>query len=120
MNPSHECADDPILRFQLGDKSAFAELVDGFHPRLTVFFYRHFWDQGLSEDLPKLTDVLLDMVCRPSFDPNEIERERVVILEEIAMYRDNPAQHVEDLLGEAAWPDTSLGRPITGEDQVSV
>ncbi|MEM7015089.1 MAG: pitrilysin family protein, partial [Verrucomicrobiota bacterium] len=72
--------------------------------------------QGLSEDLPKLTEVLLDMVCRPSFDPNEIERERVVILEEIAMYRDNPAQHVEDLLGEAAWPDTSLGRPITGSD----
>lgn len=73
-----------------------------------------FYTRGLSENLAALTDVLLDIVCSPTFDPGEIEREREVILEEISMYRDTPSQHVEDLLGEAAWPDHALGRPITG------
>ncbi|MFT5466868.1 MAG: putative Zn-dependent peptidase [Verrucomicrobiales bacterium] len=73
-----------------------------------------FFTRGLTENLGELTEVLLDIVCRPTFDPAEIEREREVILEEISMYRDTPSQHVEDLLGEAAWPDHALGRPITG------
>lgn len=73
-----------------------------------------FYTRGPSESLAQLTDVLLDITCRPTFDPMEIEREREVILEEILMYRDMPSQHVEDLLGEAAWPDHALGRPITG------
>lgn len=76
--------------------------------------------QGPAETLPHLADVLMDMFCRPSFDPVEMEREREVVLEEIASYQDNPAQHVEDLLGLAAWPDHALGRPITGtEDTVA-
>lgn len=78
-----------------------------------------FYTRGPAESLPNLADVLLDMFCRSTFDPVEIEREREVILEEIAMYRDNPSQHIEDLLGHAAWPDHPLGRAITGsEDSV--
>ena len=73
-----------------------------------------FYTRGPAETLPGMADVLLDMICHPNCDPVEIEREREVILDEIHMYCDNPAQHVEDLLGAAAWPDHPLGRPITG------
>ena len=44
----------------------------------------------------------------------EIEREREVIREEIMMYRDNPAQHAQELLSETMWPRHPLGQPLTG------
>lgn len=59
-------------------------------------------------------DVLGDMLCNPLFDERELEKERQVILEEIAMAADDP----EDLIFEACqqkfWPNHSLGRPILG------
>lgn len=64
--------------------------------------------------LARLVDVLFDLYREPAFPAAEVDREREVIEEEILMYRENPSQHVEDLLGEAAWPDAALGRSITG------
>jgi len=75
-----------------------------------------YFAHGPREGLNTMASVLLDMFLHPTFDPTEIEREREVILEEIAMYRDTPSQHVEDLLSSAAWPDHALGRPITGAE----
>lgn len=59
-------------------------------------------------------DVLADMVRRPTLAPADIERERDVIVEEIQMYRDQPAQWVEELLGGLMWVRHPLGRPIAG------
>lgn len=42
---------DPILRFREGDRNAFNDLVEQYAPRLSVFFYRHFWDRAQAEDL---------------------------------------------------------------------
>lgn len=75
-----------------------------------------FYTRGPAETLPAMADVLIDIYCNASFDPQEIEREREVVIEEIAMYRDNPSQHVEDLLAAAAWPGHPLGLPITGTE----
>ncbi len=76
--------------------------------------------RGPAETFARLAVVLADLYQHPTIDPAELEREREVVLEEIAMYRDNPAQHVEDLLGLAAWPNHPLGMPITGsEDSVA-
>ena len=61
-----------------------------------------------------LFDVLTDMVENSVFAPDEIERERGVILEEIKMYEDQPSQVVQDRLNELLWPRHGLGRPITG------
>ena len=49
-------------------------------------------------------------------DPVEIEKERNVIKEELAMYLDQPHQHVQELLNETLWPDHPLGRPLTGTE----
>ncbi len=59
-------------------------------------------------------DVLADMVRRPTLAVSDIDRERAVIVEEIQMYRDQPAQWVDDLLGELMWVGHPLGRPIVG------
>ena len=61
-----------------------------------------------------LFDVLLDMVENSLFAADEVERERGVILEEIKMYDDQPAQLVQERLNALLWPGNALGRPITG------
>jgi predicted Zn-dependent peptidase len=66
------------------------------------------------DHLPALLDVLQDMFLASTFDPAEIEKERDVIEEELAMYLDQPAQHIEELLNETVFPDHPLGRPLTG------
>jgi predicted Zn-dependent peptidase len=64
--------------------------------------------------LDRLCDVLGDMYVDSTFAPVEIEREREVVREEILMYRDQPAQHAQDLLTSTMWPGHPLGRPLTG------
>jgi predicted Zn-dependent peptidase len=59
-------------------------------------------------------DVLSDMVIDPKFDDPDIAKEKYVVCEEIKMYRDQPADHVLDALGELMWPDNPLGRRLTG------
>jgi predicted Zn-dependent peptidase len=66
----------------------------------------------IDEHVPKALDVICDMVFRPSLD--EIESERAVILEEIAMYEDDPQAKVFDLLGTAIFAGHPLGRSIIG------
>ena len=65
-------------------------------------------DIGLALDL--LSDILLD----PLFDPTELERERDVILQEIASSVDSPEDMVFELAQEAAFPNQPVGRPILG------
>lgn len=59
-------------------------------------------------------EILTDMVLNPAFNKDEMAREKFVICEEIKMYKDQPSDHVMDLLGEIMWPDNPLGRPLTG------
>jgi predicted Zn-dependent peptidase len=66
------------------------------------------------EHLGRVTDVLCDMYRNSRLDSGEIERERGVIAEEIEMIRDEPAQHVHELLTAETWYGNSLARPITG------
>lgn len=63
-------------------------------------------------------DLLHDMVTNSKFDPEEIDRERGVIIEEINMYEDNPRMHIEDLLEEVLFPDSTLGWNIAGPREV--
>ena len=73
--------------------------------------------KGPAEAFPRFLDVLADVYQNAVFSEDDVEREREVIREEIVMYREQPNQHIEDLLGLAAWPDSPLGRPITGTEE---
>jgi predicted Zn-dependent peptidase len=66
--------------------------------------------------LPDAFDVMADMVFRPAL--REIDSEREVILEEIAMYEDDPQEKVFDMLGEAVFGSDPLGRAIIGRAEV--
>ena len=61
-------------------------------------------------------DVMSEMVWRPAF--RDVDAEREVILEEIAMYEDDPQDKVFDVLGEAVFGDHPLGRSIIGRAEV--
>ena len=70
----------------------------------------------IDQHLPEAFDVMADMVFRPTL--KEIDSERAVILEEIAMYEDDPQEKVFDVLGEAVFGGHPLGRAIIGRAQV--
>ncbi len=63
-------------------------------------------------------DVLADMVFHSLFDPDALERERGVVIEEIKMVRDRPDSWVHVLLEEMMWPDQALGRSVAGTEEV--
>src|ERR1041385_3064726 len=68
----------------------------------------------LDEHLPIALDVLSDLVLHPVFKPEDIERERGVILEEIKMDEDNPDYLVHEIFTQNFWKNHALGRPILG------
>lgn len=70
-----------------------------------------------AEHFDELLDVLMDMFHFSRFAKHDVEKEREVIKDEIAMYRDQPQQYIEDLLNEALWNDHPLGRPVTGTEE---
>jgi predicted Zn-dependent peptidase len=70
----------------------------------------------IDEHLVDAFDVMADMVFHPAL--RDMESEREVILEEIAMYEDDPQEKVFDLLGEVTFGDDPLGRAIIGRAEV--
>jgi predicted Zn-dependent peptidase len=67
-----------------------------------------------SEYLPVVMRVLADMVRYPLFDPNEVEKERGVIIEELSATQDDPQEWVNLLVDETMWPGLPLGRDDAG------
>ena len=65
-------------------------------------------------DWQTAVDVIVDMVSRPKLKREELEKERSVILEELAQVEDSPYQLVAELLSEVLWRGTPLGRDIAG------
>jgi len=63
----------------------------------------------------KLLDVVSDIYMNPVFDPKEIEKEKGVIAEEIHMYEDMPARHIQDLFMELLYGDQPAGWNIAGD-----
>ena len=61
-------------------------------------------------------DLLVDMLRNSLYDPPEIERERLVVLEEQKMINDSPSYKVDSLLDELLWPEHPLGRDISGTE----
>lgn len=71
----------------------------------------------LKNDVPMALDILSDILIDPVYAPNELERERQVILQEIGEARDTPDDLIFDLLQEAAYPDQPMGFPVLGDEQ---
>ncbi len=70
-----------------------------------------------AESAPEAIDLLTDFVGRPRIDAEELDRERGVVIQEIARANDQPAVLAEHLIDEAAFGDHPLGRPVLGPEE---
>lgn len=77
--------------------------------------YTCLFAKTLDRDVPIAIDVLSDIIKNPTFD--DLDKERNVILEEIATIFDTPDEYIHDVLGETVWPNHPLGRPISGYEE---
>jgi predicted Zn-dependent peptidase len=94
-----------------------AQAIDSIGGQLDAFTakeYASYYIKVLDEHLPLAVDLLSDIVLRPAFAAEEIEREKKVILEEIKMVEDTPDDLVHELFTQHFWEGHSLGRPILG------
>src|ERR1700754_431535 len=76
------------------------------------------YSRVLDVHLEQAFDVMADMVWRPRIADEDLEKEREIVREEIAMYEDDPQDRVFDVLGEAVFGDHPLGRAIIGTREV--
>ncbi len=90
------------------------DAVGGEHNALTAKEYTCYYAKVRDRDLPMAVDVLCDMMTSSLLDPVEFETERGVILEELAMAEDDPADRVGEAFFEAVLGAHPLGRPIGG------
>jgi predicted Zn-dependent peptidase len=94
--------------------SASMDAVGGELNAFTAKEYTCYYARVLDADLPLAIDVLSDMVTSSLLEPKDVDAERGVILEEIAMNEDDPADLVHEAFAAQLFGDTPLGRPILG------
>ena len=73
-----------------------------------------FWCKVAQSHFQSAFAVLMDMILNPLIDPEELEKEREVIQEELRMTNDHPTYKVDLLIDEALWPEQALGRDVGG------
>jgi len=94
--------------------SAAMDAVGGELNAFTAKEYTCYYARVLDADLPLAIDILSDMVTSSLIEPKDVDAERGVILEEIAMNDDEPSDTVHEAFAAQLFGDTPLGRPILG------
>ena len=91
---------------------SFGADINAATSKETTVLYAHFLDEHLDEAF----GVMADMLLRSTYA--DVDSEREVVLEEIAMYEDEPQDKVHDVLSRAIFGDHPLGRPVIGRGEV--
>jgi predicted Zn-dependent peptidase len=94
--------------------SSVMDAVGGEMNAFTAKEYTCYYARVLDEDLPLAIDVLSDMVAGSLIAERDVDAERGVVLEEIAMNEDDPSDSVHEAFTAQLFGDTPLGRPILG------
>lgn len=94
--------------------AAVMDAAGGEMNAFTAKEYTCYYARVLDEDLPLAVDVVSDLVTSSLITSADVEVERDVILEEIAMHDDDPADGVHDAFAAALFGDSPLGRPVIG------
>ena len=96
---------------------AIAEEIEAVGGHLNAYTSREitaYYAKVMKEDVPLALDLLADILQHSTFDADELERERAVVIQEIAQVHDTPDDLVFDRFQETAYPDQPLGRSILG------
>jgi predicted Zn-dependent peptidase len=94
-----------------------AQAIDSIGGQLDAFTakeYASYYIKVLDEHLPLALDLLSDIVRNPAFSPEDVEREKKVVVEEIKMVEDTPDDLVHEIFTQGFWENHPLGRPILG------
>ncbi len=90
------------------------DAVGGMLNAYTSHEYCCYYAKVLAHNLPLATDLISDILLNSLFDIDDMEKERRVILSEIAMVDDTPDDQVHELFGQLFWKDNALAQPILG------
>ncbi|HEV2560843.1 MAG TPA: pitrilysin family protein [Rhizomicrobium sp.] len=93
------------------------EAVGGYLNAYTSREQTAFHVRTLKADVSLGVDILADILTQPTFEQNELERERGVVLQEIGQARDTPDDIIFDHLQSVVYPDQAMGWPILGENE---
>ena len=91
--------------------------VGGLLNACTSKEYTTLYAKVLGKDLPLAIDILSDLFINPAFNPEEIEKERQVILQEIHMVEDTPDEYVQELFTRSFFGEHLLGYPVFGDKE---
>ncbi len=98
-----------------------AEEIEAVGGHLNAYTSREstaYYAKVLKEDVPLALDILADILQHSTFDPEELERERTVILQEIGQANDTPDDIIFDHFQECAYPEQAMGRPVLGRPEI--
>ncbi|NLM40909.1 MAG: insulinase family protein [Firmicutes bacterium] len=96
-----------------------AEIMDQRGGQLNAFTEKEqtcYYFKVLDEHFPVAAALLQDMLLNSLFLPEEVEKEKNVVLEELRMYEDSPEDFVHDLFADVLWPGDTLGKNILGSE----
>ncbi len=98
-----------------------AKEIDSVGGTLNAFTgreYTCFYAKVIDQNLPLAVDLLSDIFLHSLMDLKDVEKERMVILQEIKMVEDTPDDYIHDLFNRACWGDHPLGFPIYGTSEL--
>lgn len=96
------------------DVAREVDSVGGFLNGFTSREYSCYYVKILAEKLSMAVDLLGDLICNPRFNLDDMEKERRVILQEIAMIDDSPEESIHDQFAGGFWTGHPLGMPVVG------
>lgn len=100
---------------------AIAEEIEAVGGHLNAYTSREntaFYARILAEDVPLAVDIIGDILQSSTFDQEELQRERAVVLQEIGQAADTPDDIIFDHFQETAYPSQALGRPVLGTSEI--
>ncbi len=98
-----------------------AEEVEAVGGHLNAYTSREstaYYVKVLADDAPLAVDIVADILQHPTFDEDELTRERAVVLQEIGQAQDTPDDTIFDRFQETAYPGQALGRPVLGTSEI--
>jgi predicted Zn-dependent peptidase len=100
---------------------AIAEEIEAVGGHVNAYTSREstaYYAKVLKEDVPLALDILSDILQNSTFDPEEMDRERTVILQELGQANDTPDDIIFDYFQERAYPNQAMGRPVLGRPEI--
>lgn len=103
------------------DAAAIAREIEDVGGHMNAYTSREqtaYYAKVLADDMPVAVDLIADIMQDSVFDPDELARERSVIIQEIGQVADTPDDIIYDHFQEAAYPNQGLGRPVLGRSEI--